>query len=84
MKILYFSWIKDNIGKSEEEINLTGNVETITDLVNYLVSVNENYKKAFNDISLIKCSKNMNIVDFSEKISEKDEIAFFPPMTGGE
>ena len=83
MKVLYFSWIKDNIGKNEEDFSLNENIKTISDLINYLITINENYKKAFSDISIIRFSKNMNLVNIDEKIDNDDEIAFFPPMTGG-
>ena len=83
MKILYFSWIKDGIGKNQEEINLDDNIKTISDLIGFLIKIDQNYEKVFNDISSIRFSKNMNVVNIDENISNDDEIAFFPPMTGG-
>ena len=83
MKILYFSWIKDGIGKSQEDITLNENIKNISDLIDFLITINDDYKKIFSDLSSIKFSKNMNIVDINEKIKNEDERAFFPPMTGG-
>ena len=83
MKILYFSWIKDGICKNQEDITIDKNIKTISDLINYLITINDDYKKIFSDLSSIRFSKNMNIVDINENIKNEDEIAFFPPMTGG-
>lgn len=83
MKILYFSWIKDGIGKNREEIDIDESVKTISDLISFLVNINEDYKKVFSDLSSVKFSKNMNLVSIDEDINNNDEIAFFPPMTGG-
>ena len=84
MKILYFSWIKDRIGKSQEEVDINKDIKTISDLVNFLITINEDYKKVFSDLSSIRFSKNMNLVNIDENINNNDEIAFFPPMTGGQ
>ena len=83
MRILYFSWIKDGIGKSQEDIDLTGNIKNISDLINFLSAINNDYNKVFSDLSSIRFSKNMNLVNIDENIKNEDEIAFFPPMTGG-
>ena len=83
MRILYFSWIKDGIGKSQEDIDLTGNIKNISDLINFLSEINNDYNKVFSDLSSIRFSKNMNLVNIEENIKNEDEIAFFPPMTGG-
>ena len=83
MRILYFSWIKDGIGKSQEDIELTENIKNISDLINFLSEINNDYNKVFSDLSSIRFSKNMNLVNIDENIKNEDEIAFFPPMTGG-
>ncbi len=84
MRILYFSWIKDGVGKSQEDIDLTGNIKTISDLISFLSTINNDYNKVFSDLSSIRFSKNMNLVNIDENIKNEDEIAFFPPMTGGQ
>ena len=83
MKVLYFSWIKDKIGKTHEDIEVKDNIKTIDDLIAYLKKINESYEEAFKDTSSIKVSINMETADFKDQINNNDEVAFFPPMTGG-
>jgi len=83
MKVLYFSWIKDKLGKSHEEIQLNDNIKTINDLITLLKQTNENYLDVFKDTSSIKVSINMETARFEDPILDNDEVAFFPPMTGG-
>ena len=83
MKILYFSWIKDKIGKTHEDIQIKDNIKTIYDLIAYLKKSNESYEEVFKDTSSIKVSINMETANFKDQINNNDEVAFFPPMTGG-
>ncbi|MBL6850556.1 MAG: molybdopterin converting factor subunit 1 [Candidatus Puniceispirillales bacterium] len=83
MQIKYFSWIKEHIGKSEEEINLPHNVSTIEELMFYLENLNDKYKRAFEKKDLIKIAINKSYSSIDDKINNTDEIAFFPPVTGG-
>jgi len=83
MQIKYFSWVKDQIGEESENITITENIITVKDLINYLKKKNDKYAKAFADDSVIRCAVNMEVTDLNHKISDNDEIAFFPPMTGG-
>ena len=83
MIIKYFSWIKEHIGKSEELIELPDDVKTISELINYLNNLNDDYKKVFVKKDLIKIAVNKTYSSFDTKISNSDEIAFFPPVTGG-
>tara|TARA_B100000963_G_C22390241_1_gene564165 strand:+ start:144 stop:395 length:252 start_codon:yes stop_codon:yes gene_type:complete len=83
MKILYFSWVKDKIGKNEEVINISEEINTVLDLINLLVEKNNDYKKAFDNLESLRVSINMQVASFDDKIQNQDEVAFFPPMTGG-
>ena len=83
MKILYFSWLKEKIGLNSQEIIKPENVETVGDLINFLKEKSENHKNAFSDLNSIKVAVNQEFSDLEKKIKEKDEIAFFPPVTGG-
>jgi|TARA_B000000532_G_scaffold131742_1_gene105633 molybdopterin synthase sulfur carrier subunit len=83
LKILYFAKIKEVIGKSEDSITIKEQT-TVKDIVEKLKLINESYKLAFQDIKNIKCSVNCNYINsFQTKVTNNDEIAFFPPVTGG-
>jgi len=83
MKILYFSWLKEKIGLNSQEIIKPENVETVGDLITFLKEKSETHKNAFSDLNSIKVAVNQEFADLEKKIKEKDEIAFFPPVTGG-
>ena len=83
MIIKYFSWIKEHIGKSEEQIELPDHVKNINELINYLNEIDEKYNLIFEKKELIKIAVNKTYSSFDTNISDNDEIAFFPPVTGG-
>ena len=83
MIVKYFSWIKEHIGKSEEVIDLPIDITTINELIIYLENLNENYRLAFEKKNLIKIAINKSYSSLDDKIDNNDEIAFFPPVTGG-
>ena len=83
MIVKYFSWIREHVGKSEEEIELPHNIKTIDDLIKYLANLNDNYKSAFANKEIIKIAVNKSYSDITTQIFNEDEIAFFPPVTGG-
>ena len=83
MNLKYFAWIAEIIDKREESLEIPSGIETIGQLIDYLSSIDEAYKKAFEKRKSIKFAVNQVLVNENELISKADEGAFFPPMTGG-
>ena len=83
MIIKYFSWIREHVGKSEENFDLPSDITTINDLIDHLINLNDKYKHAFAKRSLIKIAINKSYSPIEAKINNNDEVAFFPPVTGG-
>ena len=83
MFVKYFSWIKEHIGKSEEHIDLASHITNDNQLINYLNEIDKKYYIIFEKKELIKIAVNRTYSSFDTNISNSDEIAFFPPVTGG-
>ena len=83
MIIKYFSWIKEHIGKSEEQIDLPDHIKNVNELIKYLNEIDEKYNLIFDKKELIKIAVNKTYSSFETNINDNDEIAFFPPVTGG-
>ena len=83
MKVLYFAWLRERIGHSEEEVELPDDVRTVRDLVHHLKERGAGYVAAFAQIEAIKVAINQDFSKLDDAISNQDEIAFFPPVTGG-
>ena len=83
MKVLYFAWLRQRIGAAEEEFELPGEVQTVGDLIAMLTAKGPGYAKGFAEPQVIRAAVNYEYVPFDQKISNSDEVAFFPPVTGG-
>jgi|TARA_B100001093_G_C26016824_1_gene672149 molybdopterin synthase sulfur carrier subunit len=83
MKILYFSWLKEKIGTNSEEIDKPIKVETVMDLIQFLKNISKGHEDAFTHLKSVKVAVNKNFANFETEINNNDEIAFFPPVTGG-
>lgn len=83
MKVLYFAWLRQKIGTGEETIDLPEGVSTPRDLVEHLIARGGGYAEAFADTSAIKVAVNQEFADYDAPIAGGDEVAFFPPVTGG-
>ena len=82
MKILYFAWLREKVGVPYEEKDVKA--VTVKDLIQELVEVDEKYAIAFSDLKSIRVAVDQKLVqDFATSIKNANEIAFFPPMTGG-
>jgi sulfur-carrier protein len=83
VKILYFAWVRERIGKAEEEIELPAGVATVKDLMAWLAARGEEYAHAFDNPKVIRAAIDRGHVRAETMIAGAREIAFFPPMTGG-
>jgi sulfur-carrier protein len=83
VKILYFAWVRERVGKAEEELELPDAVSTVGELMRWLAGRGEEYAEAFANPRVIRAALDRNHVKADAAIAGAREIAFFPPMTGG-
>ncbi|MCA0341774.1 MAG: molybdopterin converting factor subunit 1 [Proteobacteria bacterium] len=82
-KAIYFAWVRERIGKTEEIIAPPAGVVTAGDLIDWLAGQGEEYAYAFENAATIRVALDKKHVKHDAPIGEAREIAFFPPMTGG-
>jgi molybdopterin synthase sulfur carrier subunit len=83
MKVKYFAWVRERIGKAEETVEPPETVRTVDDLIGWLSSRGEGYAYAFETPKVIRAAIDHAHVKPETTIAGAREIAFFPPMTGG-
>lgn len=83
MKILYFAWLRERVGVGEEVRTPPADVATVAGLMTWLATQSAGHRAAFADLGLIRVAVNQEYVGFDHPIKAGDEIAFFPPVTGG-
>ena len=82
MKILYFAKLKQLIGKSEETICIERK-KKISQVINELKKRNDVYHSAFTETNSLQYAVNCEYVDLDFIVTNSDELAIFPPVSGG-
>lgn len=83
MKLVYFAWVRERVGRTDEDVDLPEGIETIADLVRWLKSRGEEYEYAFENETVVRAAIDHVHAKPEAAIAGAREIAFFPPMTGG-
>ncbi len=83
MNLLYFAWVRELVGKAEEQIDPPAGVATVGELMAWLARRDEQYAYAFENPKAIRAAIDRSHVRADATIAGASEIAFFPPMTGG-
>jgi molybdopterin synthase sulfur carrier subunit len=83
VKLLYFAWVRERIGKPQEEVAVPPGVATVAELIDWLSRRGDEYAYAFENPKVIRTAIDRAHVRPDTAIAGAREIAFFPPMTGG-
>ncbi|MBT5648928.1 MAG: molybdopterin converting factor subunit 1 [Rhodospirillaceae bacterium] len=83
MQVLYFGWVRARIGIGKEELSPPPEVTTVASLIDWLKGRGDGYATAFEDSTSLRVAVNQEIAQLDAEITDGDEVAVFPPMTGG-
>ena len=83
MKILFFAWLREKAGAASVSVEPPASVTTVSDLIAWLSADNPAYAEALSDLGIVRVAVNQEYVMLDHTLSSGDEVAFFPPVTGG-
>ena len=83
VKVLFFAGLREQLGTAGEEVELPGGVSTVAGLRAHLRARGGNFEKMFSEKALVRAAVNQDMVQPTSAIKAGDEVAFFPPVTGG-
>jgi len=83
VKILYFAWLRARIGCAEEQLALPSEIRDVEGLLSWLQRRGPRYAEALHDLSVVRVAVNQDYVGRDHPLDDGDEVAIFPPVTGG-
>jgi molybdopterin synthase sulfur carrier subunit len=83
MRLLYFAWLRAKIGTAEEELQLPPQIKDVNGLLLWLKSRGPGYAEALKDLKTVRVAVNQDYVGPEHRLRDSDEVAIFPPVTGG-
>jgi molybdopterin converting factor subunit 1 len=81
--VLYFAWLRERVGCGEERVALPEGVDRVDRLVDWLAARSPGHAAAFERRAVVRCAVNQSFAAADGAIQPGDEVAFFPPVTGG-
>ncbi len=81
--ILYFAWLRERTGTSQESVTPPAGLHTVGDLIAWLAERSPGHASAFANRRTVRCAVNQEFADPATRVGPGDEVAFFPPVTGG-
>ncbi len=83
MKLLYFAWLRTRIGVAQEAVEPPAGVTDVAGLIDWLKTRGDNYAAALANPAVVKVAVNQEHVPHDHPVKPGDEVALFPPVTGG-
>lgn len=81
--LVYFAWVREAIGRDEEQVERPAPGATVADLVATLAARGGGYAQALGDPARLRAAVDQRFVPLDSVIGAAQEVALFPPVTGG-
>lgn len=83
MDIKYFSWIREGIGTDEEQVQKSAGIVSVSDLLDHLSTLSDGHAQVLKERVFVRVAVNQTHANHDHPVTDTDEIAIFPPVTGG-
>ena len=83
MRLLYFAWLRARVGCAEEEVTLPPEIRDVSGLLDWLRSRGPGHADALRNLAIVRVAVNQDYVGLDHPVRDGDEVAIFPPVTGG-
>jgi molybdopterin synthase sulfur carrier subunit len=83
LTILYFAWLRERVGVGQEQVTPPPEIATVGALTAWLAARSPAHARAFAAGATIRAAVNQDFADPATALRPGDEVAFFPPVTGG-
>lgn len=83
LNIIYFAWVRERLGLDQERVALGDGIETIGDVLTMLADRGAGYAEIFSDISKLRFALDQDYGVPGTALESAQELAIFPPVTGG-
>jgi molybdopterin synthase sulfur carrier subunit len=83
MKVLWFAWLRTRVGSAEENLSPPDTVRDVRTLLDWLKTRSPGHAEALKNLSVVRVAVNQTYVPLDHAVTSSDEIAIFPPVTGG-
>ena len=80
---LYFAWLRQKTGIDAEDVEMPPEISDVAGLLDWLKERNSNFADALADFDSIRVAVNQEFAELDAPVAQGDEVAIFPPMTGG-
>ena len=83
IRLMYFASLRESVGQSDEELELDGSINNLGELRDWICQRGEPWESALGSGQRLMMAVNQELARPDTAIADGDEVAFFPPVTGG-